>query len=226
MATKSPGVPPDSRAPEAPARWVHHSTLIPWDKNPRINDHTVPAVAESIRGFGFISPPVVWTSKDRVVAGHTRLKAIQFLLDEDPDFICRGAPGAGIIPVRFHEFASEEEAIAYAIADNRLTERADWDYETLSDHLTTLQDSGFDLLLTGWEDHDVCNLLTAAWSPPEVDDLDGELDSKRPEVGYTVIFSPEEWSIMAPHLEARRAIGDEKTDGAAIAALIGAQAPS
>ena len=27
--------------------------LVPWDKNPRFNDHAVERVAESIREFGF-----------------------------------------------------------------------------------------------------------------------------------------------------------------------------
>ena len=48
--------------------------LKPYDKNPRLNDEAVEAVATSIREFGFRSPIIV--DNDRVIiAGHTRYKA-------------------------------------------------------------------------------------------------------------------------------------------------------
>ena len=52
--------------------------LTPYANNPRLNDEAVPAVAESIRLFGFKVPMII----DRnfvVVAGHTRLKAAKSL---------------------------------------------------------------------------------------------------------------------------------------------------
>ena len=53
--------------------------LRPYDKNPRINDGAVDAVAASLRQFGFRQPIVVDKS-DVFVVGHTRWKAgrIQF----------------------------------------------------------------------------------------------------------------------------------------------------
>ena len=48
--------------------------IIPYDKNPRINDGAVEAVANSIKEFGWQAPIVV--DKDMVIiCGHTRLKA-------------------------------------------------------------------------------------------------------------------------------------------------------
>ena len=48
--------------------------IIPYDKNPRINDEAVEAVANSIKEFGWRAPIVV--DKDMVIiCGHTRLKA-------------------------------------------------------------------------------------------------------------------------------------------------------
>jgi hypothetical protein len=92
--------------------------LLAWAGNPNEGDKE--KVAASIKRFGFIAPICVWTSKGRMVAGHTRLQAFFLLLDRDASFIPRGAPGPGLVPVRFHEFESEAEADAYALADNQL----------------------------------------------------------------------------------------------------------
>lgn len=120
---------PDHTMPAA--YWTPVAGLQKWSKNPRRNERAVPQVARSIRCYGFVAPIVVWTSKDRLVAGHTRLLAMEKILAETPEFVPRDAPGPGLVPVRFHEFTDEAEANAYAIADNRLTEIAEWDEESL-----------------------------------------------------------------------------------------------
>ena len=103
---------------------MHVDELRPWEKNPRKNDPAVPRVAESIKRFGFVSPIVVWQGGNRMVAGHTRLKAMRALMKESPDFVAKGAPAPGMVRVAFHEFADEHEADIYALADNRLGEAA------------------------------------------------------------------------------------------------------
>ena len=50
----------------------------PYPKNPRINDASVAAVAESIQQCGYVSPIIV-DEHSVVLAGHTRLKALQRL---------------------------------------------------------------------------------------------------------------------------------------------------
>ncbi|HJU21239.1 MAG TPA: ParB N-terminal domain-containing protein, partial [Casimicrobiaceae bacterium] len=73
--------------------WGPISELHKWVQNPRINKEAIPAVARSIRKFGFIAPVVVWSSRKRIVAGHTRIAAMELLLAEDPSFVPRDAPG-------------------------------------------------------------------------------------------------------------------------------------
>jgi DNA modification methylase len=110
------------------ASWVPIAALKPWARNPRKNDgHPVDAVAKSIERFGFVAPIVVWSARAQIVAGHTRLKAIEKLLRADPSFVAKGAPGPGLVPVHWHEFANDAEAEAYALADNALGELAGWD---------------------------------------------------------------------------------------------------
>lgn len=137
---KSPGSPGKGITREAAAVWEPVDALVPWERNPRKNDAAVPRVAESIRRFGFVAPVVVWRERGRLVAGHTRLKAMRRLLASDPAFAPPGAPGAGVVPVRYVSFASEAEADAYALADNRLGEIAEWDEPELKAILAQLDD--------------------------------------------------------------------------------------
>lgn len=132
--------PPTDQAPlaDALAVWLPIVQVRPWDKNPRVNTAAIPRVAESIRRFGFVAPAVVWREGDRLVAGHTRMAALASILAVEPGFIPRGAPPGvlpGMLPVRFHAFASDEEADAYGIADNKLNELATWDEGKLQDLL-------------------------------------------------------------------------------------------
>lgn len=65
------------------------------------------------------------------------------------------------------------EAVAYAIADNRTGELADWDYEALASQLTALAEGEFDMSALGWAEHELEPLLSADWSPPAVAELPG-----------------------------------------------------
>ena len=131
--------------------WVHLDTLKAWDKNPRNITAAIGPVSESIRRFGFVAPVVVWASKGRIIAGHTRTGALRALLTKTPTFVPKGAPAGtlpGFAPVHFHEFASEADATAYGIADNKLNEVATWNESVLTDLLAGL--SAPLLTLTGF----------------------------------------------------------------------------
>lgn len=52
--------------------------LKPYENNPRINDNAVPAVAESIKQFGF-KQPIVIDKNNIIICGHTRYKAARQL---------------------------------------------------------------------------------------------------------------------------------------------------
>ena len=143
--------------------WAPISDLSRWDKNPRKNDKAVPAVARSIRTYGFVAPVVVWQSRQQLVAGHTRISALQMILEEDPEFVPRDAPGVGLVPVRFHEFTDESEAAAYAIADNRLSEIATWDEELLGEVLAEIRAFDDELLMeTGFGEAAIDRLIREA----------------------------------------------------------------
>ena len=144
----------------AAAYWTPIASLRKWRKNPRKNDRAVPQVARSIRKYGFVSPVVVWQSHDRIVAGHTRVLAMESILASEPGFVPRDAPGIGLVPVRFHEFTDEAEANAYALADNRLNETAEWDQALLAEVMKELHTADEALLAeTGFSDRELKDLL-------------------------------------------------------------------
>lgn len=108
--------------------------LTPYENNPRLNDGAVDAVAKSIEEFGFKVPIVI--DKDGViVAGHTRLKAAkQLAIDEVPCIIA--------------DDLSDEELKAFRLADNKVSELAEWDFDKLE---AELKDIDFDMSDFGFD---------------------------------------------------------------------------
>lgn len=123
-----------SRVEEAAAVWVDIKALKPWDRNPRVNDQSVPAVAASIKRFGFASPIIARKADGEIIAGHTRIKAAQSL-------------GLKSVPVRYMDLDAAD-AHLLAVADNKLNEKADWS-SGLGDVLSEF--SFTDVKIAGWD---------------------------------------------------------------------------
>lgn len=110
---------------------VKLSEIRPYEKNPRRNDSAVDAVAASIKEFGWQQPIVV--DKDGVIiAGHTRYKAAKKLKCKE-------------VPVVYADNLTEEQVKAYRLADNKVGEIANWDFDMLKTELADLADIGFDM---------------------------------------------------------------------------------
>lgn len=108
----------------------------PYEKNPRKNDSAVEQVANSISEFGFKVPVVI--DKDNViVCGHTRYKAAKKL-------------GLEVVPCVVADDLTEEQIKAYRLADNKVSELAEWDIDLLGEELgeifdIDMSDFGFNL---------------------------------------------------------------------------------
>ncbi len=88
------------------------------------------------------------------------------LLAADPKFVPRGAPGPGLVKVTFHDFVNEDEADAYAYADNKLGQLAGWDDKLLSKQLAALNARGVDLKTgLGFADWQLTKLLREHTKP-------------------------------------------------------------
>lgn len=108
----------------------------PYEKNPRNNDNAVEQVANSISQFGFKVPIVI--DKDNViVCGHTRYKASKKL-------------GLDVVPCVVADDLTDEQIKAYRLADNKVSELAEWDIDLLGEELDgifdiDMSDFGFDM---------------------------------------------------------------------------------
>ena len=121
------------------------STIRPYEKNPRLNDKAVDAVAASLKEFGF-RQPIVIDSESVIIAGHTRLKAAQKL-------------GLAKVPVHIATDLSPEQVRAYRLADNKSGEIAEWNMEILSIEISELKAAGFDMEVLAFSDKELTQLL-------------------------------------------------------------------
>ena len=118
----------------------------PYERNPRINDQAVDAVAASLAEFGFRQPIVV-DGDGVIVAGHTRWKAAKKL-------------GLAKVPVHVATDLSEAQIRAYRIADNKTGDLADWDLEILPIELAELRDAGVEIDVLAFDDEELAKLLS------------------------------------------------------------------
>ena len=95
------------------------------------------AVAKTIKEFGW--QQAIVTDKDMTnICGHPRLKAAERL-------------GLTEVPVIVAENLTSEQVKAYRIADNKMGELAEWNYDLLPFGIKDLQDANFDLSLLGFD---------------------------------------------------------------------------
>jgi ParB-like chromosome segregation protein Spo0J len=102
------------------------SEIKEYEKNPRKNDGAVDKVAASIKEFGFKNPIII-DKNGIIIAGHTRLKAAKKL-------------GFDKVPTILADDLTDQQAKAFRIADNKVSEFADWDDELLFQELGDIPD--------------------------------------------------------------------------------------
>jgi ParB-like chromosome segregation protein Spo0J len=125
-------------------RQVLIDELTPWDENPRANDSAVDAVAKSIETFGF-NVPILYDQHMMIVAGHVRWKAAKKL-------------GLTTVPgIQLSLTRAQREA--FAVADNKTAEIADWDYDALGEILKDLPEAGIDLSSLGFSEAELDAIL-------------------------------------------------------------------
>ena len=156
---------------------VAADSLIPYIRNPRKNSAAVDKVAASIKEYGW-QQPIVVDKENVIIAGHTRLLAAQKL-------------GMDKVPVHVADL-SDAQAKAYRLADNRISEDADWDIDLLGLELRELDDLGFDLDLTGFDNTELANLLI----DPDLGETDEDAVPEPPE---EPISKPGDLWILGEH---------------------------
>lgn len=100
--------------------------ITPYENNLRKNDAAVQYVANSIREFGF-KQPIVIDRNGVIVAGHTRYKAaIELGLEE--------------VPCIMADDLTDEQVKAYRLADNKVAEASEWDFDLLEKEMNDIYD--------------------------------------------------------------------------------------
>lgn len=100
--------------------------LVPYEKNPRKNTKAVKYVANSISEFGF-KVPIVIDKSGTIIAGHTRYKAALQL-------------GLQKIPCVIADDLTKEQVKAFRLADNKVGEIAEWDFNMLESEIAEIED--------------------------------------------------------------------------------------
>ncbi len=121
---------------------INIDELKPYENNPRHNEAAVGPVANSIKEFGFKVPVII--DKDNVIiAGHTRIKAAKLL-------------GLEKVPCVMADDLTEEQAKAFRLADNKVSELAEWDFDELQKELDELDmmNLDFDMSEFGFDSDD------------------------------------------------------------------------
>jgi len=161
MAVKKKAKKKASKKPEPKGRlvveYVPIASLKPWAKNPRLNDETVDSIVKSIEKFGYTNPVLVRRADNRIIAGHTRVKALTKI-------------GETVAPVIFMDIG-KTDADLYALFDNKSTENTAWDPPKLSELFIDLKEMGADIELTGF-------------SLSEISGYSGELNDRENKIEY------------------------------------------
>lgn len=121
--------------------YVDINDITPYEYNPRDNVKAIPAVAESIKAFGFLVPCVI-DENNILVAGHTRTEAAKLL-------------GMNEVPCIRAEGLTQEQINAFRLIDNKVAEQSVWDFDMLSGEISKLQDTGLDFTKFGWTQEDI-----------------------------------------------------------------------
>lgn len=121
--------------------------LIPYVNNARTHSkEQFTKLRSSLREFGFINPVII--DRDfNVIAGHGRIEAAK-------------AEGITEVPCVYVDHLTEAQKKAYILADNRMALDAGWDEELLAVELSELQDLGYDLAMTGFDEKELADLFS------------------------------------------------------------------
>ena len=144
---------------------VSTDKLIPYANNSRTHSKDqILKLRSSLREFGFINPIII-DKNFNVIAGHGRLTAAK---EENFDKV----------PCIFADHMTDAQKKAYILADNRMALDAGWDTELLAIEMEELQNLGFNLDLTGFDDSEIADLFAINSDEVKEDnfDIDSELE--------------------------------------------------
>ena len=133
--------------------------LIPYVNNARTHSkEQITKLRSSLREFGFVNPVII-DREFNVIAGHGRILAAK---EENIEQV----------PCVFVDYLTEAQKKACILADNRFALDAGWDEDMLRVEMEALQGMDFDVLLTGFDEAEIADLLSPDDGEAQEDDFD------------------------------------------------------
>lgn len=125
--------------------------LVPYANNAKIHTpEQISKIRGSLREFGFVTPILV-DFDNNIIAGHGRVMAAR-------------AEGMTEVPCVMVSNLTEAQRKAYILADNRMSEIAEWDVKALEIELQGLKDMEFDAGLIGFEPEDLKTIEVGSYT--------------------------------------------------------------
>lgn len=166
--------------PEKDAGWIAVKDLKMHPLNPR--EHTpeqIKKIARSIDENDW-GRPLVISQDNYILAGHGAYLAATDELN------------LMSVPFRrMNHLHDAPEAIAYMLADNKLTDESSWNYGKLELNFQELELQGYDLTLTGFDEKDLLNIKDIIQGDKEVIEDDFNPD----EVTESIVQPGEIWQL-------------------------------
>ncbi len=168
--------------------------LVPYAKNSRTHSkEQITQIATSIGEFGFTNPVLIGERGD-IIAGHGRVMAAKEL-------------ELSKVPCIRLEHLTKGQKKAYVIADNKLALNAGWNENLLKQEIESLQESDYDITLTGFSEMEIDELLAAE---EIIDDADEVLHEQslqvEPAKEYVLILAKDndEWDEMVDYFQLKK----------------------
>lgn len=138
--------------------------LVPYVNNARTHSpEQITKLRSSLREFGFVNPVLI-DREYNVLAGHGRIATAK-------------EEGIKEVPCVFVEHLTEAQKKAYILADNRMSLDAGWDDSLLKVEMDSLQEMGFDVGMTGFDEMEIADLFETDTEGEEDNfDVDAELE--------------------------------------------------
>ena len=146
---------------------VDINKLVPYANNARThNKEQILKLRSSLREFGFVNPVII-DREYNVLAGHGRIMAAK-------------EEGIAEVPCVYADHLTEAQKKAYILADNRMALDAGWDEELLAVEMEELQNLGFDLGLTGFDESEIADIFDINSDEAKQDDFDVDAELEKP----------------------------------------------
>lgn len=179
--------------------WWPIERLIPYARNARkIKQDDIVKMSSILKEYGWQQCVLAEPETDVIIAGHLRRAAAQFLLEG-------GDERFKIAPVKVAHGLTKAQMKAFRLGDNRIGAQVKNDYELLAGELQELRDEfGFDLSLTGFEQHEIDPLLAADWSTDEIKDEPEEQEPEKAPDMFSIKLTAEQHEIVGRAIMALR----------------------